>query len=164
MKSRLLTKLLNDEAKEIKNYLHLYLGCEVQTTARAESSQGKPMGYRKGKLVDIDIQCNNVGIDNIDTGCVWFGFNEIRPILRPFSDFKEEDIRLIAKISAPDSEITDSEIDIAIIQIKLRGIKAIDFEDLSAAQVFEITILLLQQEFDLFGLIDAGLAIDKTKL
>lgn len=130
--------------KELKDYIHFYIGCKCQTISRTESEQGKPMGYRVGNLVDVDILCLNVGISRADTGCIWYKFDEIKPILRPLSDMTEKERNFI--------NMSKQELDQSI------------FEDPNASFYVTEFVYLLSRGFDIFGLIDAGLAIDSKTL
>ena len=103
-------------SKEIKDYLHLYLGC----IGRGDS----------GAAIFLSADT----LSKINRGDISF-----RPILRNLSDMTTEELELFADLN----------------------IKS-DYKNVYEKQA-EITRFLLSQEFDLFGLIEAGLAIDKTK-
>jgi len=112
----------------IKDYLHLYLGCEIE------------LEY-KGKKIIERLDSINLRTGRIDTKTfVDFDF-DVKPILRPLSDMTEEerrqwlDFRLNSRIE-PERSFQLSE--------AMR------------------TKFLLSKYFDLFGLIEAGLAIDAT--
>lgn len=101
---------------DIKDYLHLYLGCEAM--------------HGKQKVVVCGLNINSYCIQNIinvDT----FRIEDIKPILRPLSDMTDKESKHHANILKGDTE-------------SIR--------------------YLLSKGFDLFGLIQAGLAIDKTKV
>ena len=110
--------------KELKDYLHLYLGCEVLVEGDIR------------KLITIYLN-GYVEVNYNDIGGQEFPINEIKPILRPLSDMTE-----------------DEEYD----YWKLKGGNASnEFQG-------ETTLFLLSKYFDIFGLIEADLAIDKTTL
>lgn len=110
--------------KELKDYLHLYLGCSVK--------------WYNGKiatLIDTDkTNCNIYDVVKYHTG-----IENIKPILRPLSDMTEEEEMEWRNISGGNQSPTLKE---------------------SAEEIR----WFLSKHFDLFGLIEAGLAIDKTKL
>jgi hypothetical protein len=138
--------------KDIKDYLHLYLGCEYQYRYN-DSAEWRPSQIRLSIKVLSDHPYR------------W----EIKPILRPLSDMTEEEAikYLRLKHNAYSGEY----------EIKLRDngfwwlFKTIasderfkffgEMLDESNSDQFR---WLLSKGFDLFGLIEAGLAIDKTKL
>jgi hypothetical protein len=150
---------------DIKDYLHLYFGCECELT-RDEYTfpHGVPLSpyelsqYLKGTI-------------------------SVKPMLRPLSDMTEEERKeifaLVFKREFPKSgsilffpEITTyaqaryvlwSGIDRLGIEAHGRVWADCDLHHYKHNQ-HEITRWLLARHFDLFGLIDAGLAIDKTKI
>lgn len=153
--------------KKLEDYIHFYFGCDVQTTARKEASLGQKMGYKTGKMIDMDIRCKQSAIE-VDGVPIDFDWTEIKPILRPITDITKDELRLIAKLTAPTEDISGKYLDDAFTQMQnlfiKHGINAFSFDELSSMQIFEVTALFLKQGFDLFGLIEAGLAIDKTKI
>lgn len=126
----------------------MYIGQEAQTTARAESGPGKPMGFRIGKIIGMDIQCQSVGVE-LEKGCfpTDFGIDNIKPILRPLSDMTEDECKAICRVTR-DAKAT-------LIILTAVG---------KEAHNPQITVWLLKQGFDLFQLTPSGQAIDKTKL
>ena len=117
--------------KNIKDYLNLYLGCEVMHR------------NEKGLLEAVSKRMNvwDGFISFGDFGS-WYGMSEIKPILRPLSDMTDEEKN--------DFELWSFEI------MK---------EDLNQVQRNALKIKwYLYNHFDLFGLIEAGLAIDKTTI
>jgi hypothetical protein len=99
--------------KNIRDYLHLYLGCECWWEDKYGDSGGRTE-------IDFYMIAELYG-ERI----------KLKLILRPLSNMTEEEM----KESEP--FMFDS---------------------------FELTRYLLSKHFDLFGLIDAGLAIDKTTI
>ncbi len=98
----------------IKDYLHLYLGCDMLDISDNSTYTLHPeMLYASIKDGD-------------------------KPILRPLSDMTEDESEFVADAA-------------------WQGKPTIYMNA-------EITAYLLSKHFDLFGLIEAGLAIDKTKL
>lgn len=100
---------------ELKDYLHLYLGCKVET-------EGANI-----RVLDL-VLLHLVLIDKMF----------LSPILRPLSDIKKEEKSIYNKMFK-------SNIPLPIVEANR-------------------TRFLLSKHFDLFGLIEAGLAIDKTTL
>jgi hypothetical protein len=156
----------------IKDYLHLYLGCEVKNRLRKEE-RFILSGYNKGKQT-----------------CFIWNFNKpeehmeiawefIVPVLRPLSDMTEEEAKHFFGLS-----------DNAEVYCKVNhgnhtefmykwedGEVVYDTKDGKSYSSVAIThnrhlletssdgfIFLLSKHFDLFGLIDAGLAIDTTQV
>lgn len=124
-------------SKQLKDYLHLHLGCECKMI--------KPSYHAVHEL--------HLSSDRtfILTGKLYDYFSsdttkaEIKPILRPLSDMTDEEKKEIDK------------------QYKAFT-KSKTFDDTGVVMwSAKHTQILLSKHFDLFGLIDAGLAIDKTK-
>ncbi len=114
--------------KQLKNYLHLYLGCDTN----------------KGKLCSVNIE--GICIVMMNDGQIEAGnIEDIKPILRPLSDMTEEERE----------EFKNVRYGHRLLDISL----FIDLE-LSATYVK----WLLSKHFDLFGLVEAGLAINATTL
>lgn len=116
--------------KNIKDYLHLYLGCEVLVL----DLDGQTF---KDKIEDVFDRKHGKGFSIYEFGDCPFDdhdeyYQEIKPILRPLSDMTKEE----------------------------REYVRVKFNHGSA----ESFIWHLSKHFDLFGLIEAGLAIDKTKM
>lgn len=126
--------------KDIKDYLHLYLGCEVE------------YGYDGRKAIG--------DIHGLDPHAGWKVFTRkpipmyhtvrtelLKPILRPLSDMTEEEFDYMffkqpGYVSIESKALVDKRFDISPHQVAF----------------------LLSKGFDLFGLIEAGLAIDRTTL
>jgi hypothetical protein len=120
------------EAKNIKDYLHLYLGCEIQ------SLSGGTMIYtltgigRKQALFS-DRYGNEM----------WLAENDYKPILRPLSSMTEDE---------------KQEYEATRVFVRATPVHQIG----NMQWTPETFKYLLSKHFDLFGLIEAGLAIDKT--
>lgn len=109
---------------ELKDYLHLYLGCNIQLQDGTIDTL---------KCIDSVIEYVNFGYGNAKE------IHTVKPILRPLSDMNAKDWANVALMTDEGGEE----------------------EVLSATG--QMAKYLLSQHFDLFGLIDAGLAIEKTK-
>lgn len=125
--------------KNIKDYLHLYLGCEVQYVEYYNTV------IKNGILVEMPIGGTEWGVVN-EQGDREYSFEqEIKPILRPLSDMTEDENKETSKLY-------------------------FDFMEKQRPSTRDITMMahmttwFLSKYFDLFGLIESGLAIDKTKL
>ena len=113
--------------KEVKDYIHLYLGCEGILTR--QKTYGSPK--KTTEILQAGI------LNNLELLPSIYSF---KPILRHLIDMKEEEARKFGL-----GLIVDN-----------RTVKVIDWTPEKFAYA-------LSQQFDLFGLIEAGLAIDKTK-
>lgn len=146
--------------KDIKDYLHLYLGCECRCYSLSDRN-----GWIDRVTPELLIQ-----IDDEDSG-----INGLCLLLRPLSDMTEEEgyeiyFQYFGSKTADDwSGDTGS----AYFQPKkvrpgkYHGLRIVDGTDYSSGDfgtVIKILPFLLSKGFDLFGLIDAGIAIDKTKV
>lgn len=168
-------------SKDIKNYLHLYLRSELLCRVKRKNDTD----YYIGKLCEVTYKSNHgdwakFWFDNVITVTSstwetsssnnhWFFLNEdsITPILRPLSDMTEEESERLLREHNFYSRHT-------IMHPEFyRG--AIHFKVIYSGQhrrwpkkirpheTPEMVLYLLKQGFDLFGLIENGLAIDKTK-
>lgn len=127
--------------KDINDYIHLYLGCEILFDNKIWTLD--KVGGRTCKLIRVD-QFNK--------------FIEIYPsqgklILRPISDMTNDEWKEFEDILGKDFS-------------KMIVIDSASKEDsfVRICHTFNGTAYMLSKQFDLFGLIDAGFAIDKTKI
>ena len=123
--------------KDLKNYLHLYLGCEVICFLNSENPAVKPV-----KAILCAENHNKHGFISLNAALVVHA----KPILRPISDMTEEEAR--------EGEIWGVWHDVNLMgeDWDTFGFSPHNFKH------------LLSKGFDLFGLIEAGLAIDKSTL
>jgi hypothetical protein len=138
---------------KLQDYLHLYLGCYVAVKGERWVNNGfvgRLIGVTEDRAL-IEFMGDN-----------WEKFEDFKPILRPLSDMTEEEFREIFNPIQP-KDVADEDFKDAMQNLIENGIDAFDFDGMSAQTVFELTRKLLSKHFDLFGLIEAGLAIDKTK-
>lgn len=135
---------------DIKDYLHLYLGCDG--TLITKRTYGSPR--RTEAALNTEILDRLYKLPTL---------NSFTPILRPLSDMTPEEFWDIFKPVQPE-DITYEQMSEAINDLKSDGFSRLDFGGMDAMAVFEIFRKLLSKHFDLFDLIEAGLAIDKTQL
>lgn len=131
--------------KELKDYLHLYLECECMA------------GQQKGVLTEIrptfvEHECVlSYTIDDEESGFYGedteedYTYTDIKPILRPLSDMTEDEKQEYDRLSGVVYYLSNK------------------FHDQVATDA-HITQWLLSKRFDLFRLIDEGLALDATLL
>lgn len=146
--------------KKIEDYLHLYLGCEVEYQDRVGRiySYYHPAGEFKTDRVWV---CSLEEVGNPEMSCS-APANEVKPILRLISDMTNEEFRewqgnfLITTYDAICSPLP----------FKDRPKHVIVLENRLATNTLSFIegVFLLSKGFDLFGLIEAGLAIEKTKI
>jgi len=164
--------------KDIKVYLHLYIGCEV-----ARKHDGGEVEY--AKLVGIcqsesepdkTVSILDVGLDYFHE---WY-VEETVPILRPLSDMTEEEMVEFVCLQHNSIHTNIDRTEITKIrwayENSSNGINATWFKRCGTgasvgSKTFHINQsdpdqfkFLLSKGFDLFGLIDAGLAINKAEL
>lgn len=150
--------------KKIQDYLHLYVGCLLQInqegTLQLKSLTG--LEYRKDNT--FTCWCNGTGYNSGSFDC--------KPMLRQLIDMKGEDIKAwsdnvfitvtpycVELDSKDDSgEFTEIYPDGSILS---RSKDDGEIRPINGGLLFRI---LLSKGFDLFGLIESGLAIDKTTL
>jgi hypothetical protein len=156
--------------KKIQEYLHFYFGCRVWID---EKEYGRLVGgdYVPNSVNQIYHNIELDGEKDDDGYPVIIPYNDdfdspsrVKPILRPLSAMTEEEMLSYARITRPEAEK---------IVFKDGGISSYynpgDTTFYKWAKhrldVFtpEETLWLLSKHFDLFGLIESGLAVDKTK-
>lgn len=126
--------------KELKDYLHLYLGCEVFIESYSFMN-----GNKREKLID---KLTEVGINGrIDCEKYTPPDGDVKLVLRPLSDMTEEE-----------KDWLDEH------ENFVNNYKQNAESELIIEWDAEKTSYLLSKHFDLFGLIEAGLAIDKTTI
>lgn len=137
---------------KIEDYLHLYIGCQ-------------------GKISDGIATINNVDITGVTIDQVNRGSFTCNPILRPLSDMTEEEKMQLIRICHPEKEypiIKYIDLDKEVLNFSSKT-QRMKYYRIFACGFYgtwhpEEMKYLLKQGFDLFGLIESGLAIDKTKL
>jgi hypothetical protein len=124
----------------LKDYLHLYLGCEVEFGLNLNNlRRGTFIGFVDYNRIDarIAFRAGPEGRVNVFL---------LKPILRPLSDLTEEEMKEVCRFTRDAQAYKEFD-------------SAVGKESINA----EVALYLLSKHFDLFGLIDAGLALDKTK-
>jgi len=155
--------------KYLKDYLHLYNNRFSPVKVIVDNDEQKYLwdievydeDYVNITLGDTKLRDMEGNSDN------WNVYNDnhllsrIKPILRPLSDMTEEEFLVIKPGLSPNvthafslpATYHDKPWHVLILENRLQT-NTLTFND---------GMILLRQHFDLFGLIDAGLAIDKTK-
>lgn len=125
-------------SKEIKDYLHLYYGVEC-IVEKSDYHMVHNLMINAGDKAIIDGKF----IFHVHNAVPFKGI--VKPILRPLSDMTEEESK-----------------ELLSIQDLKRGV--IDTKYVIVTRSWEDARYLLSKHFDLFGLIESGLAIDVTTL
>jgi hypothetical protein len=149
-----MSKNIENRTKKLEDYLHLYLGCDVQADG---NHVGKLLGYSARGFKEDDVMVFYT-VQMSDDEEDWTVFNDdismdrIKPILRPLRDMTEIEAEQCWKTIG---RLKDEEI---------KGDQVIHYY--RNADFFESSefLFMLSKHFDLFGLIEAGIAIDKTKV
>lgn len=133
---------------ELKDVLHLYLGCEIQTSFRTASMMGQPMNKAIGILVDCDLLLpGKIGIqfewDKATLDTTTLPIDSCKPILRQLSSITDEEQVKWNEISTPIGEMAIES------AIQIHWTKRINFY----RSIF----------IDCDGLIESGQAIDKNQ-
>lgn len=137
-------------SKEIKDYLHLYLGRQVEVMpAQAKSYVGQ--------LQQIDVNGYCIVADTSITRHTHIDY--VKPILRDLSDMTEEEEEELVKSEYP--EATRWEVETFAMQLRAwYDGKQISMDNYTPGMI----VLLLSKGFDLFGLIPDKLAINAKDL
>lgn len=152
--------------KKIEDYLHLYLGCEVEVDSKRPSGnelvddkrRGTFIGYADPHKISVKLAFRAGPHGQVNTFFV-------KPFLRPLSDMTEEEGREYAKHYGIKGDLPctiSEENGYVKISIGYKNHGASLFPLSDYGQKPESLRYLLSKHFDLFGLIEAGLAIDKT--
>lgn len=169
--------------KKLEDYLHLYPGCELR------SSTGS---VRLMSVIAEIPPCTNWGIAVLNGNQSYTTkLGDYKPVLRPLSDMKEEEVLKICSIVSPtifgdfrynkwkvtiEREWDSTQKNYTVVRegdSHSFEVDCIDgdiflWEDhqyIDAPYMdFNYKFEYLKMGFDLFGLIDAGLAVDKTTL
>lgn len=128
--------------KDIKDYLHLYLGCD--TLDKDNNRSYLVAAYDDGVSF---VRYANEAV------CISFNRDTHKLILRPLSDMRDEEAIFVKRVLRDNHGIDT-------IKTVLQNGWHLGHISANASQMFEITRYLLSKGFDLFGLIDAGLGID----
>lgn len=165
---------MTDIKKDIKDYLHLYLGCECKI-ADHEKTYFIRMVNETGLSVCIGTNTNGVPI--------WYKSNTCKPSLRPLSSIKKEEFKDLLKrcfdFDADECYKQEDAIWGRKISTKERFRLAFDFEEYNNIHVWKeftedykkvffplkniVSFIneCRKMSFDMDGLIKAGLAIEK---
>lgn len=141
---------------EIKDYLHLYLGCECMIG----DLKWKPMKHLHGLAPGVDPNYGRPIRTKLDAHVLNVFSHQTTLILRKLSDMTEEDQVELGKIALPECDDAKS-IFVLSMESKGRNSEGTSIMDNYTPEMMK---WLLSKSFDLFGLIDAGLAIDITTL
>ncbi len=180
--------------KKLEDYLHLYLGCEVQFVFETRSEYphlkhdlriGQMVGIKKnGYAKRVEIIMDNGTFHDV-------AFEEAKLVLRPLSDIKEEEVLKMCSIVSPtifgdfrynkwkvaiEREWDSAQKNYTVVREGDSHSFEVDCIDgdiflwdehqyIDAPYMnFNYKFEYLKKGFDIFGLIEAGLAVDKTTL
>lgn len=144
----------------IQDYISYYIGLRVKATPYG----GQSNRWEYGTLVGMNTHSvcfikfdNWQSVVDISTSC-------IKPLLRKLNSMREDEALHIAELLNFGMTASDGA---KIHQVKqmLGSVYYFNkFYTISAAKYVELFHYLLRQGFDLFNLIDAGLAVDKNEI
>lgn len=139
------------DSKNIKDYLHLYLGCPCLFSINYGTQYENLSVHRLDGIVR-----SRVYVSSIENGGGSCEIDKIKLILRPLSDMTEEEANCFYSFGGSRSIVNPK---YAINQIFGANLF---YEGYNRIQIAHLTQHLLSNGFDLFGLIDSGLAIKKS--
>jgi hypothetical protein len=144
-----------------KEYAKFYVGCEgIQKDPNGNVAKYILQSVHAGEAVRWVLKARN------RTGASFGMVNDIQPLLRPLSNLTNIEALGLCAMCTPLCRVTEIlEITNDGVQYKYDGVEgdgktAYWFPDSMTARQFR---LLLKAEFDLFNLIEAGVALDKSK-
>ncbi len=173
--------------KELKDYLYLYVGCDCNLMGQSKSKDEE--GYSDEPIPKIFTISGVVDVNGTmfahcddDEYHHEVELSEVFPILRPISDMSEQERKEIYEIVfkrkfpvsgrivfMPDTSTFSDPRWILSAGVDRLGIEVSGSVwadcDLQTIKYNEnlVTVYMLKKGFDLFGLIESELAIDKTK-
>lgn len=134
--------------KKIEDYLHLYLGCEVETEKFTAT------------LLGVELPINAI-VYRKETGTHVFRLGGIKPLLRPLSSMTEEEFKkLLPELSL---DIYNAYNHCINWEDKPKHVLILENRVNTNKLRFIDGICLMKKFYDVLGLIESGLAIDKTK-
>ncbi len=145
--------------KNIADYLPFILGCECNCTDYFDEIF---------TLVGIDVTSGKCQLMNTNGGRAFRGADMVKPILRPIPDITEEEvINLVFMQSDVYKNVAPIQIHKGVIRFEFeystssrRRVESIKLDELKP----KMFMYLLKQGFDIFGLIEAKLAVKKKTL
>lgn len=160
-----------EKSKDIKDYLHYYLGCEGFTKQPYGTEPGISIKDIKSRLLSVDVkgelrtQCYDLSDKAWDSlTCVMA--SDFTPFLRPLSDMSGKEVIEAFHLAYADAKYQFEEFQkVDNNEFGWRARNQNGMECFLPANTFtpDVFHYLLSKHFDLFGLIESGLAIDKTK-
>ena len=152
--------------KELKDYLHLYLGCDCRLDNK---ETGKLIGF-DSRLHDAELEmvCYTIWLDKEND---WSVYNDdknlgrIKPILRPLNNMTEEEIGNFFDLNV-DAQVVMGNFNSPFFQVEYiddYGERTYEHQYITQLKPEQYRYLI-SKHFDIFGLIESGLAIDKTTL
>ena len=149
--------------KDIKDYLHLYLGCDTLPTYATETR----------RLISVNVDNGNSLLEDKQFNSCTYAINEFKLLLRPLSDMSEEELKEVKHIMLEYQNLRFKcdEKD----RIKYTNVFIYDIIDedgyhhstmISSPENLPAKVVpwMCRHGFDIFDLCRAGLAIDKTKM
>lgn len=170
--------------KKIEDYLPYYLGCEIMYEYKFTTIDGSEMRLAKMNYMGVNGITHFVDLAPIDkfgnaSSTTTFRLNvkEIKPILRPFSSMTDDEAQeclAFVFLVPPHNAWMDVEAlqqflsnNVAFtigVSEEEQGDIPMNMFELTPQTMFNLTEWLISKHFDIFGLIDAGLAINKTSI
>jgi hypothetical protein len=141
--------------KNIKDYLHLYLGCECIGYSHFKDES-------TGQNIEVPLKRKIVGVTQygVELEGGTFSVAYVKPILRPLSDMTEEEKVELFTLNFGNHRFTNfgyDSIECIILADKDERIRVGLSSNSMGANAF---LFCLTRGFDLFGLLESGLAIN----
>lgn len=139
---------------ELKDYLHLYLPVAVELDnggSKVYNRTAVAVGNTDDEYRYVTLRLGK-GLKSF-TNSVLLSENRVKPILRPLSDINFAELYAVAKADAYHNYESMED----AVQTARNIIKSNEFRP-------QTLLCLLGMGFDLFGLIEAGLAIDRSTI
>lgn len=129
--------------KELKDYAHLYIGCQIELNESKFADEQEDRVFTLGGVWGNSFCVNELGDFWYKFEAYHNGESHDKLLLRPLSDMTDSEFGEWYKLNSP--------------------LHSNDVREESEKQA-RCTKYLLDKRFDIFGLIENGTAIDKTKI
>jgi hypothetical protein len=148
--------------KKLEDYLHLYIGQNCYSQGMTKPPNKEPIIM---KIKGMDRESEKVfwvDTEYYDGHTQSAMIEDITLLLLHLSEMTREHMVMLGQITSPLETLTDEDWIYVSGELKKDYKKTMRFDGMTPYQTFEVTRLLLKLGYDLFELIESGLAIKKS--
>jgi hypothetical protein len=147
---------------QLKDVLHYYINAPMLAIRQNDESRE----YIACRIYCLFTSGTEVQMIHEDGGKFYSFISDIKPVLRPFSDVKVEDLKeweIVYRKFDPELKVTDTMREIAAERLQEFGLESVSFDDSSPQSTIAFVRHFTSKNFDLDGLIESGQAHNATK-